>query len=337
MERPTGDNDGRPRVAGSGRICPRLPATTLYAGLALEGQTADRSRSPKCDRGIFPSLRNEVILERSGNFTRGEQWHRPFQDLGDPPVLSVERRSRRAVKSGSFSTESTQASRRDVSRAAGKAVEGVRGAEHVGSRIIRIWIRELFDSRPFSPSTFVIKTIIVAQLGVPNAIQSFKVIGLNRRMSFGLQFHEDINIVTGKNGSGKTTLLKLLWYAISGNLERIIPEIQFESFELETDKLFVGMVKEIKQKGAILKLIYKIGDGEKKEIEKPLERSTRWSRTYGGEPADCPRFLGPQFPSQPSDGLRAVFQFQRGADEEIVRYMEDGVVMTRQRVLFWGR
>lgn len=61
-------------------------------------------------------------------------------------------------------------------------------------------------------------------------IKSLKVTGLNRCMSFDLKFHEDINIVTGRNGSGKTTVLKLLWYAISGNLERIIAEIRFESF-----------------------------------------------------------------------------------------------------------
>ena len=58
-------------------------------------------------------------------------------------------------------------------------------------------------------------------------IKSLKATGLNRCMSFDLKFHEDINIVTGRNGSGKTTVLKLLWYAISGNLERIIAEIRF--------------------------------------------------------------------------------------------------------------
>jgi len=59
-------------------------------------------------------------------------------------------------------------------------------------------------------------------------IKSLKVNKLNQQMSFDLKFHDDINIITGKNGSGKTTLLKLLWYAISGNLVRIIQEINFE-------------------------------------------------------------------------------------------------------------
>jgi predicted ATPase len=72
-------------------------------------------------------------------------------------------------------------------------------------------------------------------------IKSLKVNKLNQQMSFDLKFHDDINIITGKNGSGKTTLLKLLWYAISGNLERIIQEISFESFELETDSVRIEM------------------------------------------------------------------------------------------------
>ena len=60
-------------------------------------------------------------------------------------------------------------------------------------------------------------------------IKSLKVEGLNHRVNADLEFNEDLNIITGKNGSGKTTLLKLLWYLISGNLKRIIPEIPFES------------------------------------------------------------------------------------------------------------
>ncbi|ATB34095.1 hypothetical protein MEBOL_007596 [Melittangium boletus DSM 14713] len=54
-------------------------------------------------------------------------------------------------------------------------------------------------------------------------------------MDFSLDFHPDINVITGKNGSGKTTLLKLIWYMISGNLERIAPEINFRSANIQTD------------------------------------------------------------------------------------------------------
>ena len=72
-------------------------------------------------------------------------------------------------------------------------------------------------------------------------IQTLKAVNLNRSMNLDLTFHDDINIITGKNGSGKTTLLKLLWYAMSGNLERILREITFDSFELVTDQFMLSM------------------------------------------------------------------------------------------------
>ena len=58
--------------------------------------------------------------------------------------------------------------------------------------------------------------------------------GLNNKVDCDFEFHDDINIVTGINGCGKTTLLKMLWYAISGNIEHLMSEISFESFNLET-------------------------------------------------------------------------------------------------------
>ncbi|GBO53483.1 hypothetical protein APA_1390 [Pseudanabaena sp. lw0831] len=58
--------------------------------------------------------------------------------------------------------------------------------------------------------------------------------GLNNKVDCDFEFHNDINVVTGINGCGKTTLLKMLWYAISGNIERLVSEISFESFNLET-------------------------------------------------------------------------------------------------------
>ena len=73
-------------------------------------------------------------------------------------------------------------------------------------------------------------------------IKQFKVTRLNQNKEwcFDLSFNQDINILTGKNGSGKTTLLKLIWYLISGNIDRIIPKTieenaLFEKIEIETD------------------------------------------------------------------------------------------------------
>ena len=105
-------------------------------------------------------------------------------------------------------------------------------------------------------------------------IKSLKVEKLNERMSFDLKFNADINVITGKNGSGKTTLLKLLWYAISGNLERIIEEIAVESFELETDSVWVvmTMTKETPAKRPFVNIKYKIHGGSIHEIEQRIER-----------------------------------------------------------------
>lgn len=108
-------------------------------------------------------------------------------------------------------------------------------------------------------------------------IKSLKVKGLNRRMSFDITFNDDINIITGINGSGKTTLLKLIWYAISGNLERIVPEIIFDTFEIVTDKMTVGMTTDThKAKRQIIKFKYSIEGLDSKESERPLERSMDW-------------------------------------------------------------
>jgi predicted ATP-dependent endonuclease of OLD family len=66
-------------------------------------------------------------------------------------------------------------------------------------------------------------------------IRRLTVKGLNNRINADLEFHSDLNIITGANGSGKTTLLKLLWYLISGHLEQILAEIPFHSISIQTD------------------------------------------------------------------------------------------------------
>ncbi len=67
--------------------------------------------------------------------------------------------------------------------------------------------------------------------------------GLNNKVDCDWDFHDDINIVTGINGCGKTTFLKLLWYAISGNIECLISEISFKSFNLETSNFTLLLIR----------------------------------------------------------------------------------------------
>jgi DNA repair exonuclease SbcCD ATPase subunit len=69
-------------------------------------------------------------------------------------------------------------------------------------------------------------------------IKRFEIIGLHGKpnFDFNLLFNPDLNILTGKNGSGKTTILKLLWYCLSGNVERIRSEIIFKKATLQTDR-----------------------------------------------------------------------------------------------------
>ena len=66
-------------------------------------------------------------------------------------------------------------------------------------------------------------------------LKRFVVDGLFGHQHHELDFHPDLNILTGKNGSGKTTLLKLFWYLLSGKLRRIAREIPCDSAELITD------------------------------------------------------------------------------------------------------
>lgn len=94
-------------------------------------------------------------------------------------------------------------------------------------------------------------------------LKSVSIRGLNNKLDCDFEFHNDINIVTGINGCGKTTFLKILWYAISGNIERIISEISFKSFNLETSSFSLSLINkgngteweyiknEIKQNGDI--------------------------------------------------------------------------------------
>ncbi len=67
-------------------------------------------------------------------------------------------------------------------------------------------------------------------------IQRLIVKKLNGRYDFDLEFHSDLNVITGKNGSGKTTLLKLVWYLMSGRIFEQLDNISFQSVYIETDQ-----------------------------------------------------------------------------------------------------
>ncbi|MEZ8355731.1 AAA family ATPase [Vibrio splendidus] len=71
-------------------------------------------------------------------------------------------------------------------------------------------------------------------------IESLSISGVHGREStINIRFHDDINIITGSNGAGKTTILKSVWYLISGNIERLIQEVEFNHLELKTSNLTV--------------------------------------------------------------------------------------------------
>ena len=104
-------------------------------------------------------------------------------------------------------------------------------------------------------------------------IKSLSVKGLNNWIDGELEFNEDLNIITGTNGSGKTTLLKLLWYLISGNLERIVPEIPFDSVSIETDTFSLTIAQDESDETI---LTWKLLDEEEESMTpESVERSDR--------------------------------------------------------------
>ena len=66
-------------------------------------------------------------------------------------------------------------------------------------------------------------------------INWIEVKGLNAKVDATLEFEPDLNIITGANGSGKTTLLKLIWYLISGQIDRAL-YITFDHVSIGTDQ-----------------------------------------------------------------------------------------------------
>lgn len=72
-------------------------------------------------------------------------------------------------------------------------------------------------------------------------LNSVEIEGLSGRLDCKLTFNRDLNLITGANGSGKTTLIKLIWYIISGNIERISTEIDFKRVNLSTSEYSITL------------------------------------------------------------------------------------------------
>lgn len=67
-------------------------------------------------------------------------------------------------------------------------------------------------------------------------IKSVEIVGLNNsQQKILLEFHRDLNILTGRNGAGKTNILKLIWYIISGQIHQALNEINFNIINISTD------------------------------------------------------------------------------------------------------
>ncbi|WP_294291866.1 ATP-binding protein [uncultured Chryseobacterium sp.] len=77
-------------------------------------------------------------------------------------------------------------------------------------------------------------------------IQKLYVEGLNNREKpLELNFHPDLNLLTGKNGSSKTTILKLIWFLNSGRILNLIKEINFTFAELTTLNNVISVKRDI--------------------------------------------------------------------------------------------
>jgi predicted ATPase len=64
-------------------------------------------------------------------------------------------------------------------------------------------------------------------------IEHVKIEKLNGKYDYDLTFNRDINIITGRNGAGKTTLMKLLWAAVSGNINKFNDELDYLNLNIK--------------------------------------------------------------------------------------------------------
>jgi len=98
-------------------------------------------------------------------------------------------------------------------------------------------------------------------------IKEFEVKKLNGFLDYKMKFHPDLNILTGKNGSGKTTLLKLIWYMLSPNIERTVPEISFSTANLATDEFQLSIARSLVEDRERVSIKYVEPDKEPFDLE----------------------------------------------------------------------
>ena len=102
---------------------------------------------------------------------------------------------------------------------------------------------------------------------------------LNGSMNLTLKFHEDLNILTGKNGCGKTTILKLIWYLMSGNIERVIDEkIPFDYARLDASNFFIEIRISTTVNEKLVLFNWDVGKGfQSRKIKlSACDRETEW-------------------------------------------------------------
>lgn len=104
-------------------------------------------------------------------------------------------------------------------------------------------------------------------------IESLTIEGLNGESKpITLDFYDDINIITGRNGSGKTTILKLMWFCVSGNIERAIEEINFTKILLSTNKYNLIIDRGNRKQKEVIHLVISDSSGELFNKKEPRHR-----------------------------------------------------------------
>lgn len=114
-------------------------------------------------------------------------------------------------------------------------------------------------------------------------IKKLLVEGLNNRTKpLELNFHPDLNLLTGKNGSSKTTILKLIWFLNAGRIINLIKEINFSYVELTTSSSFLTIRRDIENNtvsiGIDKEKPFTISDINLRELE--MRRPTRINERF---------------------------------------------------------